>query len=150
MSVDHDLGTKRPASTPMDYRRTFGWPVHWQNGTLNFVIGAGIGAVAVPRARAEQVLENLARQGCRGPALSVPTKHGSVVIFLVEADILGSDAEFLPSDVRVLTAGTSIPLPGTHGPADLARWIVAPDPHQRWLPSLTAVLAAIRSAGRYR
>lgn len=108
MSVDSDLGTKRPGSTPVDYRRTFGWPVHWHNGTLNFVIGAGIGAVAVPRSRAEQVLENLTRQGCRGPALSVPTKHGSVVIFLVEADILGSDAEFLPPDVRVLTAGTSI------------------------------------------
>ncbi|MGW4587903.1 hypothetical protein [Amycolatopsis thermoflava] len=113
----------------------FGWPVRGHD----LVLGAGIGAAAVPRARAGQVVENLGRQGCRAAALSVPP----VVIFLAEADVLPGDLDGLPADVRVLTSGTAIPLPGAPGPA---RWLVPPDPRQRWLPSLTAVLAAARVA----
>ncbi|TNC29050.1 hypothetical protein [Amycolatopsis alkalitolerans] len=126
----------------LDYRRVFGWPVHWHGGALTLETGSGIGAVAVPRAMAEPVLAGVARQGCAGPAVSVPTKHGAVVMLLVEADVLAPGS--LPDGVRVLTAGTTIPLPGDRSPHALTHWIVPPDTHQRWLPSLTAVLASIR------
>ncbi|WP_245992730.1 hypothetical protein [Prauserella muralis] len=134
-------------STP-DYRGLFGWPVRWQGGAPVLVTGSGIGAVLVPRSLSDQVLYSLSRQGCAGPALSVPTRRGSVVLLLVEADAPAFDLQPLPDGVRVLTAGTTIPLPDERRPDDLSHWIVEPDTHQRWLPSLAAVLTCIRSAGR--
>jgi hypothetical protein len=128
----------------LDYRGVFGWPVHWHNNGPKLVVGSGIGAVALPKALSGRVLEGVARQGCSGPALSLPTKHGLVVFLLVESDALAPAEETLPEGVRVLSAGTTIPLPRDRD--DLARWLVAPDPHQRWLPSLAAVVATIRSA----
>ncbi|WP_246243617.1 hypothetical protein [Amycolatopsis pithecellobii] len=138
MTIQQDAGPATP-----DYRRVFGWPVGWHNGGLALVTGSGIGAIAIPRPMADRVLPNLARQGCDGPALAVPTKHGAVVMLLVEADVLAPDS--LPSGVRVLTAGTMIPLPGDRNPNQLTHWIVPPDTHHRWLPSLNGVLACIRS-----
>ena len=107
-------------STPsrLDYRGVFGWPVHWHNGGLTLVTGCGIGAVAVPKSLAEQIIANVARQGCAGPALSVPTRHGMVVILLVEADALAALEDPLPDGVQVLTAGTAIPLPNERRPDD--------------------------------
>lgn len=132
----------------LDYRGVFGWPVRWHNGGLLLVTGSGIGAVTVPKALSDQVLESVARQGCSGPALSVPTKQGLVMILLVETDTLAADEVSLPPGVRVLTAGTAIPLPGGHRTDELARWLIPPDTRQRWLPSLAAVLTSIRSACR--
>ncbi|TVT56614.1 hypothetical protein ORV05_10485 [Amycolatopsis cynarae] len=133
------------AAPRWDYRGTFGWPVRWHNDGLTLVTGSGITAVAIPKAMAGPVLAALARQGCSGPALSLPTKQGMVAILLAEADMLASVGETLPPEVKILTAGTAIPLPNERRPDDLAHWLVAPDTHQRWLPSLAAVLASIRS-----
>lgn len=133
------------AGTAVDYRRVFGWPVQRHGDGLRLVTGAGIGAVALPRGLSDRVLAGVARQGCEGPAVSVPTKHGAVVILLVEADVLAPAESSLPDGVRVLTAGTAIPLPDERSPHELTHWLVAPDPNHRWLPSLTAVLASIRS-----
>ncbi|WP_236796200.1 hypothetical protein [Amycolatopsis sp. GM8] len=137
MTIQREAGTGA-----LDYRRVFGWPVRWENGALTLVTGSGIGAIAIPRSISERVLASVARQGCAGPAVSIPTKHGAVVILLVEADVLAPGA--LPPGVRVLTAGTAIPLPDERVPHQLTHWIVPPDTHNRWLPSLTAVLACIR------
>lgn len=132
----------------VDYRGVFGWPVRPYNGAPVLVTGAGVGAVAIPKALSEQVLEGLDRHGCSGPALSVPTRQGTIVILLVETDSPAIDEETLPPGVRVLTSGTAIPLPAGNPPDDLRRWIVAPDTSRRWLPGLTAVLTSIRSACR--
>jgi len=148
MSVDPSVvseGTPR-----LDYRGVFGWPVRWHNGGLTLAVGSGIGAVAIPKGMAEPVIDSVARQGCSGPALSVPTRQGMVVILLVEADALAALDEPLPEGVRVLTAGTTIPLPNDRRPDELARWLVAPDEYQRWLPSQTAVLSTIRAVFRSR
>lgn len=132
----------------VDYRGVFGWPVRPHTGGPVLVTGAGVGAVALPKALAGQVLESLERHGCSSPALSVPTRQGTIVILLVETDSPATDEETLPPGVRVLTAGTAIPLPAGHTPDDLRRWIVPPDTSQRWLPGLAAVLTSIRSACR--
>lgn len=134
-----------PAVRTLDYQHTFGWPVQWQGNSLRLVVGSGIGAVAIPRSLADRVLETVARQGCNGPAVCVLTKHGSVAVLLAEADMLAPSADMLPDGVRVLTAGSTVPLPDERSPHDLTHWLVPPDTHQRWLPSLTAVLAAVRS-----
>jgi hypothetical protein len=133
------------SGSALDYRRVFGWPVQRHNNALTLVTGSGIGAVAVPRSLSDRVLASVARQGCDGPAVCVLTKHGTVVILLVEADVLAPAESSLPEGVRVLRAGTGVPLPDERSPHDLTHWLVAPDPNQRWLPSLTAVLASIRS-----
>ncbi|GAB2986700.1 hypothetical protein LWP59_09830 [Amycolatopsis acidiphila] len=133
------------SGTTLDYRRVFGWPVQWHNNALTLVTGSGIGAVAVPRSLADRVLAGVARQGCEGPAVCVLTKHGSIAVLLVEADVLAPADSSLPEGVRVLTAGTGIPLPDERSPHNLTHWLVPPDTHHRWLPSLTAVLASIRS-----
>lgn len=135
-----------PTTAPRwDYRGTFGWPVRWHNDGLSLVTGSGITAVAIPKAMAGAVLAALARQGCSGPALSLPTKQGMVAILLAEADTLASAGQTLPPGVKILTAGTAIPLPSERRPDDLSHWLVAPDTQQRWLPSLAAVLTNIRS-----
>lgn len=133
-----------------EYRRVFGWPVRWHNNALTLVTGSGIGAVAVPRSLSERVLASVARQGCEGPTVCVLTKHGAVVVLLVEADMLAPTEDSLPEGVRVITAGTGIPLPDERSPHDLTHWVVAPDTHNRWLPSLTAVLASIRTVAKPR
>lgn len=131
----------------LDYRGVFGWPVDDDTGGPRLVTGAGIAAVAVPKALSDQVLHGLRRQGCTAPALSMPTKHGALLVLLAEADMLMADpAAALPRGVRVLTSGETIPLPDERGPDQLTHWIVPPDEHQRWLPSLAAVLTSIRSA----
>jgi hypothetical protein len=129
----------------LDYRGIFGWPVHAQGERLELVVGSGIAAVALPKSMAQLVLERVARQGCSGPALSRPTRNGTVVIILAEADTLPPPERDLPPEVRMLPAGTAVPLPDGHGNDERARWLVAPDTRRRWLPSLAAILAGIHS-----
>lgn len=148
MQTDSKVAALTVAS--VDYRGVFGWPVRRHNGGPVLVTGTGVGAVAIPKALSEQVLEGVERHGCSGPALSVPTRQGTIVILLVETDSPAIDEETLPPGVRVLTAGTVIPLPAGDLPDDLRRWIVPPDTSQRWLPGLAAVLTSIRSACRVR
>jgi hypothetical protein len=148
MSVQQSVEPEAAHAT--DYRRVFGWPVQWHNNALSLVTGSGISAVAIPRALSERVLASVARQGCEGPTVCVLTKRGAVVVLLVEADMLAPAQDSLPEGVRVLTSGTAIPLPDERSPHDLTHWVVAPDTHHRWLPSLTAVLASVRSVTRPR
>ncbi|PRX50906.1 hypothetical protein B0I33_10157 [Prauserella shujinwangii] len=144
MSVE--LEAAPSPGTGVDYRGTFGWPVEWHQGGLRLVTGSGVGAVVVPRALSEVVLASLARQGCSGPAVALPTRRERVTVLLVEADDVAVAETPLPSGVRVLPAGSAIPLPGERGTHTLARWIVEPDPSQRWLPSLGSVLTVISSS----
>jgi hypothetical protein len=148
MSIQQNVDPEAARAT--DYRHVFGWPVQWHNNALTLVTGSGIGAVAIPRSLSERVLASVARQGCEGPAVCVLTKHGAVVVLLVEADMLAPAEDSLPEGVRVVNAGTAIPLPDERSPHDLTHWVVPPDTHHRWLPSLTAVLASIRSVAAPR
>ncbi|KAA9161634.1 hypothetical protein FPZ12_014095 [Amycolatopsis acidicola] len=149
MRVEQHVVPQQPAPR-VDYRGAFGWPVHWHEGGLRLVTGSGIGAVAVPKSLSDRVLESVARQGCAGPTLNVPTKHGMIVVLLVDADVLAPGETELPPGVRVLTAGTAIPLPTEQRPNEIARWVIPPDTSQRWLPSLAAVLTSIHTVSPAR
>src|SRR5262245_41266989 len=113
-------------SPRVDYRGAFGWPVHFHEGGLRLVTGSGIAAVAIPKALSERVLDSVARQGCAGPTLNVPTKHGMIVVMLVDTDVLAPSEAELPAGVRVLSAGTAIPLPTEQRPDEIARWVIPP------------------------
>ncbi|WP_200314700.1 hypothetical protein [Prauserella cavernicola] len=129
-----------------DYRGVFGWPVRWQANGLHLVVGSGIGAVAMPKAQSDAVLAGLERQDCLGPALAVPTKREMMTILLVEAELPAWGEAPPPPSVKVLDAGSAVPLPDRRRPDILARWIVEPDPQRRWLPALSAVLATVRAS----
>ncbi|EHR50269.1 hypothetical protein SacmaDRAFT_2013 [Saccharomonospora marina XMU15] len=147
--MSQEVGTA-PQQSRVDYRGTFGWPVQWDRGGLRLVTGSGVGAVVVPRRISDAVLASLARQGCDGPALTLPTRREMVTVLLVETDDFAVAEAPLPEGVQVLAAGSTVPLPDEHNPNALARWRVQPDPRQRWLPSLAAVLATISATGNLR
>ncbi|OLT41133.1 hypothetical protein BJF85_24750 [Saccharomonospora sp. CUA-673] len=127
-----------------DYRGTFGWPVEQYAGGFRLITGSGVAAVVVPRALSDAVLTDLRKLDCLGPALGLPTRRERVTVLLAEADDLGAAHHEPPEGIRVLPAGSIVPLPD--GRAECAaQWLVEPDAIRRWLPSLGAVLAAVAS-----
>ena len=151
MSLDQQVPTSTatpsdPAGDRVDayYGRLFGWPVKWRGVHPFLALENGICAVTLPKLSAGPVLTRLAATGCQGPALHLPTQHGPRVALLAETDGLIPPRSALPRNVEVLAWGTLLPLPVGSRRVDAAtEWLAAPDPRQRWLPSLTAVLAGI-------
>lgn len=130
--------------TRPDYRGTFGWPVEEYAGGFRLITGSGVAAVVVPRALSDAVLTDLRKLDCLGPTLGLPTRRERVTALLAEADDFGATHHRPPEGVRVLPAGSVVPLPDGR-PECAAQWLVEPDPFRRWLPSLGAVLAALAS-----
>ena len=151
MSLDQQVPTSTaalgdPAGDRVDayYGRVFGWPVRWRGVHPFLALENGICAVTLPKLSAGPVLARLAATGCQGPAMHLPTQQGPRVAVLAETDGLIPPRSALPPTVEVLAWGTLLPLPvGTHRVDVATEWLSAPDPHQRWLPSLGAVLAGI-------
>jgi hypothetical protein len=152
MTLDQQLqptgpGATRPDSERFDayYGRLFGWSVQWRGQGLFLVLENGLCAVTLPKLTATPVLQRLAATGCQGPALTLPTQHGARAALLAETDGLVAPRGTLPKDVELLDCGALVPLPIGPRPTGVAvEWLTAPDPRQRWLPSLGAVLAALR------
>lgn len=148
MSLDQQVTPTEPG-TPLDpagayYGRLFGWPVRWRGPQPFLALENGICAVTLPKLSAAPVLSRLAATGCQGPALMLPTQHGARVALLAETDGLLPPRDTLPRDVDVLAWGTLLPLPlPSRRPEVTTEWLTAPDPRQRWLPSLSAVLAGL-------
>ncbi|MGW4829157.1 glycogen operon protein GlgX [Amycolatopsis japonica] len=149
MSLDHQVlpvesRSIRPRGDAF-YGRLFGWSLKWRGPQPFLVLEGGICAVTLPKINGAQVLSRLADTGCGGPALAVLTQQGPRVAILAETDGLIPPRISLPQHVEVLAWGTLLPLPTDSGRAEAhAEWLSAPDPRQRWLPSLDAVLAAVR------
>ncbi len=128
------------------YGRLFGWSVKRQGARPFLVLENGICAVTVPRLSAGPVLDGLAATGCEGPAFVIPSRLGPRVAMLAETDGLVPPRAALPKDVEVIAGGALLPLPvGDRRPDVALEWLIAPDPRQRWLPSLGAVLAGIHA-----
>ncbi|QRP43425.1 hypothetical protein [Amycolatopsis sp. FDAARGOS 1241] len=127
------------------YGRLFGWSVRRQDNRLFLALENGLCAVTLPKLAAGPVLRHLNTTGCQGPVLVLPTPHGPRVAILAETDGLVPPRATLPADADLLDCGALVPLPFGPGlPGISAEWLTAPDPSQRWLPSLSAVLAAVR------
>ncbi|MFD6071005.1 MULTISPECIES: glycogen operon protein GlgX [Amycolatopsis] len=149
MSLDHQVlpvesRSIRPRGDAF-YGRLFGWSLKWRGPQPFLVLEGGICAVTLPKINGAEVLGRLADTGCGGPALTVLTQQGPRVAILAETDGLLPSRDSLPQHVEVLAWGTLLPLPADSGRAEAhAEWLSAPDPRQRWLPSLDAVLASVR------
>ena len=139
-------GSRRdPAPERFDppYGRLFGWSVQRRGAQSFLALEKGICAVTLPKLSAGPVIARLAATGCAGPALVIPTRRGPHVAVLAEIDGLIPPRSALPEDVEVLAWGALLPLPVQARQDAAAEWLTAPDPRQRWLPGLDAVLAGI-------
>jgi hypothetical protein len=156
MSLDQQLpptGSATPTTSTTStrhrvdafYGRLFGWSVKWRGEHPFLALENGICAATLPKINAGPVLARLAATGCRGPALALPTPHGRRVALLAETDGLVPPRAELPRGVEILAWGALLPLPveGRRGDAG-TEWLTAPDPRERWLPSLSAVLAGVQ------
>ncbi|HWD03772.1 MAG TPA: hypothetical protein VG674_15115 [Amycolatopsis sp.] len=147
MTLDQHLSPADTVALDFDtyYGSLFGWTVRRQGGRLSLALENGLCAVTVPKLAANPVLRRLAATGCQGPALVLPTPHGPRVAILAETDGLVPPRATLPPDATLLDCGALVPLPTGPGlPGITAEWLTAPDPCRRWLPSLSAVVAAVR------
>jgi hypothetical protein len=124
------------------YREHFGWTVDDRENTPHLVLGQNMVGLAVPRASGGAVLEYLLHQEIRGPVLEFDM---GTWVFLADSNGLVLNPADLPAGVRFLSCGVALPMPLSPRSTSV-RWIVAPDVRQRWLPSLAAVVAAIRAS----
>ncbi|GLY66791.1 hypothetical protein [Amycolatopsis taiwanensis] len=126
------------------YRRLFGWPVKpHRDGSVALVLENGLCAVVIPKLTSDRVIRNLDKAECHGPVLDLPTPRGARLVILAEADGIVPPANLLPKGVELLHSGAVVPLPSAQN--FLTGWFRPPDPHQRWLPSLGAVLAIVQT-----
>jgi hypothetical protein len=150
--VVEDIDGARAARTVLSdradayYSRLFGWSSRWHDRRLFLVLENGLCAVTIPKLTSARLLDNLARTGCQGPILDLPTPRGARLAILADADGLVPARDSLARDVELLHSGAVLPLPMKQWfQQPSVEWFRAPDPRQRWLPSLTAVLAGVQS-----
>lgn len=128
------------------YRKHCSWHVDVVDGAVLLLLGHGIVALDVPVDRATRVQKTLELYDVRTPALLIAKPEPSVV-FLAEADEAVLGQHQMPADVRFLMVLRALRLPLLHAePTDGTKWLWPPDPVRRWLPSVSAVLAAVNAA----
>ncbi|KAA9156183.1 hypothetical protein FPZ12_028045 [Amycolatopsis acidicola] len=126
-----------------EYRALLGWQVERRDGRIVLVLDNGLVALVVPRRIAGTVHERLQRLGVDGPVLAVENARPHWV-FLADANECITVRGELTTGVEVLGYGQAVPLPCTGVTAPELRWVAEPDRGQRWLPTLAALLLAVR------
>lgn len=128
-------------SVAQRYRELFGWSVSAAAGEVSLSLGNGMVGVVVPPAVAARALALLRRRGTVGPVVRVKNSK-PCWIFLAEPNGLVVSSDDLPPHVVVLGCPSRLPLPATaYGTVE---WVVQPDVRDRWLPTLDAVVSAVR------
>lgn len=130
--------------TAGQYRRVFGWVVEQRDRRMQLALDGGMAALTVPQSIAVNAVQHLKRLDACGPVLAVETER-PYWIFLAEANGYIASGADLPAEVELLDCGRHIPVPCRDTRSAGLRWVVAPDPRRRWLPTLATVLLAIRS-----
>lgn len=135
----HQAAAPGQVPTAALYREQFGWSVEEKDGKPLLFLGNGMIGVVVPATRARAVAVHLHSQDTCGPVLEL---GGATWVFLADANGMVVDQTELNGGVSLLGYAKQVPLP--EAPLGAVRWVVPPNPHQRWLPTLAAVLAAVR------
>lgn len=128
----------------LNYTQQLGWAVEVCHDHLYLPMGYGMAAVAIHHLPATAVAEHLLRHHSCGPLLRMNAEP-CTWIFLADpnGDVFAQSE--LPAGVAVLSCPERVPLPGTVD--SLTRWILQPNPGNRTLPTVTAVLGALASSG---
>lgn len=125
------------------YRAVFGWDVEYRDGRTLLALGHGVVAVTVPEAIAAAVARRLRAMDAEGPVFAVEGPR-SRRVFLADPNGFVTGHLELPGPARVLDCWQRIALPGADARAGGRHWIIPPDARQRWLPTLAAVVRAVR------
>jgi hypothetical protein len=107
------------------------------------VFGHGMVALTVPAARAGRVANHLGRFSAGGPVLAVDGERPYWVFLADTNAYITMDAD-LPAEVDFLGCWQRRLVPGPKTNSADLRCIVAPDPRQRWLPTLATLALAVR------
>jgi hypothetical protein len=128
------------------YREVFGWPVHIRDHTIELPCGHDITAVAIPASWACNVTHRLASVDALGPVVDLPGP-GHYWVLLAQANGAVETQRHAPPGVVLFAPDDAVPLPVRLGEPsdDEVRWVVAPDPARRRLPTLTSVLFAVQA-----
>jgi hypothetical protein len=125
--------------------RAWGWPVSQVGMTLALETTSGFCGVEIPQPQADNVLRQLQKVDAQGPVIRTfrPTPW---LLFLAEADVV-VDADLLrPYQARLVHRGDRIPLPPAVSHTSRSTWAVPPRPDRRWLPGLSTIVWALKSA----
>lgn len=124
------------------YRRTFGWPVRPEGGSVLLSCSGDMAAVAIPTSWAGEVTHRLVLSENLGPliAFAQPTPYW---VLLAEWEDLLWAPRTTPPGVRLLHCQQTVPLPVTFGDSRGGQWVVPPDARKRVRPRASAIYAAI-------
>jgi len=125
------------------YREQLGWRVEHQNGNLHLLFGDGMVGVTLPAHMGKAVSEIMSRRDCSGPILELRSPRRPYWVFLADTNGVVIAQSDLPTGVWVLNYAQALPLPGST--TETTRWVVAPEKERRWLPTLIAVVSAVRN-----
>ncbi|MGH3520549.1 MAG: hypothetical protein ACRDQ7_24900 [Haloechinothrix sp.] len=123
------------------YRELFGGGVEEHRGRVFLSMGQGLVGVALFPFLARVVVQRLAGIDASGPVIEVRNGWHRWVVLADPNGLVLSPADW-PAGVEVLECPRRVLLPS--GSAS-ARWVIRPDARHRWLPTLGAVLAAVRA-----
>lgn len=129
--------------THAQYHELFGWTIVDQRGVAYLILGNGMVAVSAPHGQARTAAALLRDQGAGGPVLQVGKKN-PFWVFLADPNAAVFAADDLPPGVTLLSCPEPVPLP--RASQDWSAWVIRPNVKSRWLPSLDAVIAAVRMA----
>jgi hypothetical protein len=130
------------AEAARHYREVFGWPVRVTDGSLELRCGHDITAIAIPASWACNVTHRLASAEALGPVIGLPGPSRYWVLLAQSNGAVEAQRDALPG-VVLFAPNDSVPLPVGEPGDDRVRWVVAPNPARRWLPTLTSVLFAV-------
>lgn len=128
--------------TASRYEELLGWTVNPSGGRALLALGRSLVAVLVPGQIAPEVADHLRELDADGPVLAVVGEDPHWV-FLADPNGAVVSRDELPAGVVVLDCPSRISIPAVGMSVGGSRWVVPPNPHRRWLPTLAAVLCAV-------
>jgi hypothetical protein len=125
--------------------KSWGWPTKVVGTSVLLETISGFCGVEMRQRHGDPVLRLLCQAGTEGPVVRV-MRPDPWLVFLAEADTV-VEAEFLARhSASLVHQGRTVPLPPTDTGAGRVSWVVAPRPNHRWLPELSTIVWALRTA----
>jgi len=125
--------------------RAWGWPIRVVGSSVLLDTTSGFCGVQTRQWMGDAVLRLLRQAGSDGPVVRV-MRPEPWLIFLAEADTVVEADLLQRNGAALLQSGQEIPLPPTNTGSSRASWAVAPRPNHRWLPALSTIVWAFRTA----
>lgn len=140
--------TDPQAAAPARFR-AWGWPVSQVGTALVLRTTSGFCGVELPQTYAETVLRLLHQVDAEGPVIRT-WRPAPWLLLLAEADVVVESDTLTPFHARLVHGGERIPLPPATTELGRSTWLVAPRPDRRWLPGLSTIMWALRTAAATR